>query len=58
MEEAIKGSVMGATSPELEGISNLYLGPKGKEKANDKYYSAENEQIIWDYCMKVTENYR
>ncbi|MCW3806784.1 SDR family NAD(P)-dependent oxidoreductase [Plebeiibacterium marinum] len=58
MEAGIKGSIMGATSPELEGVSNLYLGPKGKEKANDKYYSPENEQIIWDYCLKATEDYR
>jgi len=57
MEAATKGSIMGATSPELEGISNLYLGPKGKEKANDKYYSLQNEQIIWEYCQKVTKSY-
>lgn len=57
MEAATKGSIMGATSPELEGISNLYLGPKGKEKANDKYYSLENEKIVWDYCQKVTKAY-
>lgn len=58
MEAGIKGSIMGATSPELEGVSNLYLGPKGIEKANDKYYSLENEQTIWDYCLKSTEDFR
>lgn len=57
MEAGIKGSIMGATSPELEGVSNMYLGPKGIEKANDKYYSLENEKIIWDYCVKVTQPY-
>lgn len=57
MEAGIKGSIMGATSPELEGVSNLYLGPKGKEKANDKYYSPENEQTIWDYCVQSIKKY-
>ncbi len=57
MEAATKGIIMGAISPELEGVSNLYLGPKGKEKANDKYYSTENEQIVWEYCQQLTKAY-
>lgn len=33
--------------------------PKLKEYivASEKYYSVENEKIIWDYCLKVTKPY-
>jgi hypothetical protein len=30
----------------------LDFGPKGIEKANKKYYSFENERLVWDYCKK------
>lgn len=49
-----KSSIYAATSPELEGITGKYFGPKGEEKPSEKYYSLENEQIIWDYCKRVT----
>jgi len=60
MTTAAKGassSIYAATSPELEGITGSYFGPKGEEKPSDKYYSLENEQIVWDYCKKVTKDY-
>ena len=53
MEKAISPSIRCATAPELEGVTGKYFGPKGEEKINQKYYSAENEQIVWDYCMKA-----
>ena len=46
-----------ATSDEMEGITGKYFGKKGEEKPNEKFYSAENEQMVWDYCKKVTEEY-
>lgn len=52
-----KSSIEAAVSPKLEGVTGKYFGPKGEEKPGDKYYSARNEQIVWDYCKKVTEDY-
>lgn len=53
-----KSSIEAAVSPKLEGVTGKYFGPKGEEKPSEKYYSVENEQIVWDYCLKVTEDYR
>ncbi len=53
-----KSSIEAAVSPTLKGVTGKYFGPKGEEKTSEKYYSAENEQIVWDYCKKVTEDYR
>ncbi|MDR2038873.1 MAG: SDR family NAD(P)-dependent oxidoreductase [Bacteroidales bacterium] len=52
-----KSSIEAAVSLKLEGVTGKYFGPKGEEKPSDKYYSVENEQIVWDYCKKVTEDY-
>lgn len=58
LAKGAKSSIEAAVSPELEGVTGKYFGPKGEEKVSDKYYSTQNEQIIWDYCLKVTEDYR
>lgn len=50
-------SIKLATAPELEEITGKYFGPKGEEKPSQKYYSAENEKIVWEYCKKVTAKY-
>jgi len=50
-------SIYAATSPELEGVTGKYYGLKGEEKPSEKYYSPENEQIVWDYSMKVIKPY-
>jgi hypothetical protein len=47
-----------ATSDEVKNVSGKYYAPKKKiAKPSDKYYSAKNEQIVWDYCMKTCEAY-
>ncbi len=51
-------SINAASSPEMEDTTGKYFGEKGEEKPSEKYYSIENEQIVWDYCMKITEAYR
>lgn len=58
LAKGAKSSIEAAVSPKLEGVTGKYFGPKGEEKVSDKYYSTQNEQIIWDYCLKVTEDYR
>lgn len=52
-----KSSIEAAVSPNLEGVTGKYFGPKGEERSSDKYYSVESEQMVWDYCLKVTEDY-
>ena len=50
-------SIRAATSPELEGVTGRYYGLKGEEKPSEKYYSPENEQIVWDYSLNVIKPY-
>jgi NAD(P)-dependent dehydrogenase (short-subunit alcohol dehydrogenase family) len=58
LAKGAKSSIEAAVSPKLEGVTGKYFGPKGEEKPSEKYYSVENEQIVWNYCLKVTEDYR
>jgi len=55
--EGAASSIYAATSPKLESVTGKYYGLKGEEKPSDKYYSLEYEQIVWDYCKKITEDY-
>ena len=55
--KAASSSIKAATLPELEGVTGKYYGLKGEEKPNDKYYSPENEKIVWDYCMNIVKPY-
>ena len=55
--KAASSSIKAAISPELEGVTGKYFGLKGEEKPNAKYYSLENEKIVWDYCVKIAKPY-
>jgi NAD(P)-dependent dehydrogenase (short-subunit alcohol dehydrogenase family) len=55
--KAASSSIKAAIAPELEGVTGKYFGLKGEEKPNDKYYSLENEKVVWDYCMKIAKPY-
>lgn len=55
--EGASSSIKAATDPGLEGVNDKYFGPKGEEKPSEKYYSIENEQIVWDYCMNITKQH-
>ena len=57
MEKAISPIIKTSTSDEFEGITGKYFGPKGEEKPSQKYYTVENEQKVWDYCIKSTAKY-
>jgi hypothetical protein len=57
MDKAASSSIYAATSPELEGVSGKYFGPKGEEKPSKKYYSPENERTVWDYALGVIRTY-
>lgn len=47
-----------ATSPEVENVTGEFFNNKCKlEKPDDRYYSVENEQLVWDFCSKITQPY-
>lgn len=57
VEKGAAPTIFAANSPEMNGKNDCYIGPKGFEKAAERYYTEENEQILWDYCMKIAEPY-
>lgn len=57
VKEGAAPTLFAATADEMYGMNDKYIGPKGYEKAAERFYSYENEKIIWDYCIKVTEPY-
>jgi len=61
MDKPLKGaktSIYLATSPEVENITGEFFNNKEKiEKPDDRYYSPDNEQIVWDYCKEITKDY-
>jgi hypothetical protein len=57
IQKAASSSIKAATAAELEGVTGKYYGPKGEEKPSEKYYSAENEKIVWDYSQKIIKPY-
>lgn len=57
-ETGSRTSVYLATSADVDNISGKFFDAKMKiEKPADKYYSEENEKLVWDYCEKITEKY-
>jgi len=43
-----------ATSAEVAHTSGKYFVNRKQAKVADKYYSAQNEKTIWDYCLEQT----
>jgi NAD(P)-dependent dehydrogenase (short-subunit alcohol dehydrogenase family) len=57
-EQGAESIVYLASSDEVTKVSGKYYAPKKKiANPSDKFYSAKNEQIVWDYCMKTCEAY-
>lgn len=57
-EQGAKTGIYLAASPEVDKITGTFFGNKEKEeKPSEKYYSAENEQKVWDYCMESVKEY-
>ncbi|MGO3152139.1 MAG: SDR family NAD(P)-dependent oxidoreductase [Galactobacter sp.] len=56
-EKGAQPTIYAATSPEIEGTSDRYYGPKGEEKVSERYYTPENEKAVWDYCLLVLKPY-
>lgn len=58
VEDGARTSIYLATSPDVEGVSGEFFSNKAtKEKPDEKYYSSENEQKVWDYCEQQLSKY-
>lgn len=57
VEKGAEPTLFAATSDEMFGMNDKYIGPKGYEKASEQYYSLENERIIWVYCFRIAKPY-
>lgn len=57
IEKAASSSIKAAVAPEMEGVTGRYFGPKGEETPSQKYYSRDNQVIVWDYSMDVIRPY-
>ena len=58
IEDGARTGIYLATSPEIEHVTGEFFGNREKlEKPDERYWSPENEKIVWDYCLKVTENF-
>lgn len=55
--EGAAPTIYAATAPEVEGLNEMYFGPKGRDKVSDRYWTPANEKKVWDYCLKVLEPY-
>lgn len=56
--DGARTSIYLAASPEVEGVTGEFFDNKGRiEKPDDRYWSSENEKIVWDYCMKIAGPY-
>jgi len=57
-EQAAKASIYLATSQEVENVTGKFFNHKTKMvQPDEKYYSPENEKIVWDYCMQIVAPY-
>ncbi|MGC3978346.1 MAG: SDR family NAD(P)-dependent oxidoreductase [Paludibacteraceae bacterium] len=57
-EKGAETTIYLASSDEVKNISGQYFEKKkiAKVTVDKKYYSAENEQLVWEYCRKLTES--
>jgi NAD(P)-dependent dehydrogenase (short-subunit alcohol dehydrogenase family) len=57
-EKGAMTSIYLATSPDVENITGRFFSSRAKEeKPDDRYYSRENEKIVWEYCMNIAQPY-
>ena len=57
-QQAAKTSIYLATSQEVKNITGKFFNHKTKMvQPGGKYYSPENEKIVWNYCMQIVKPY-
>ena len=57
LDKATWSTVYAATSNELTGVNNKYIRPNGEEKVDETYYTEENEEKLWNYCLRICQQY-
>lgn len=56
--EGARTSIYLATSPDVENVTGEFFNNKCKpEKPDDRFYTFDNEKIVWDYCVEQTRQY-
>lgn len=57
-EKGAMTSIYLASSPDVEGVTGKFFGNRNNnETPSDKYWSKENEELVWDYCKTITDKY-
>ena len=56
-EKGAATNVFLATDASVEGVSGKYFGNQKEEQPSERCYSEENEQLVWEYCMKICQPY-
>ena len=44
-----------ATQADVQGLSGRFWGNQKQQRPSHRYYSATNEQAVWDYCQRVIQ---
>lgn len=55
-EAAATGLYM-ITSPNVEGVSGKFYGNKKEKEIDSKWYSADGQEQVWNYCNQAAEKY-
>lgn len=56
--DGARTSIYLATSPDVENVTGEFFGSREKvEKADERFYSPENENIVWEYSQKIISPY-
>jgi len=56
-EEGALTAVYLASSKDVENLNGKFFAGMKEIKVKDKYYSKENENTLWNLCMKIIEPY-
>lgn len=57
-EKGARSEIYLASSPSLENVTGKFYSHKCKlTTPNPKYYSKDNEQLLWNYCENITRDY-
>lgn len=56
-EQGASNSIYLATSKEVNNTTGKYFSNRKITKPSEKFYTPENEKIIWDYCMEIVKPY-
>ncbi|WP_125589276.1 SDR family NAD(P)-dependent oxidoreductase [Companilactobacillus jidongensis] len=56
-EQGASTDIYLATSPDVEGVSGKFFGNSKEQKPSERYYSLENEKLVWNSVMDKIQSY-